>query len=219
LHRSPKATLVYWRLVAVMDDAVRLPLLQRHVQRGEHEVSRHLLADRPADDAPAPDVEHNRQEDEAGPGGYVGHVGHPQLVRTVGRELALDQVGRRALTLIAPGGHDEAAPSADATDGVDPHQSRHALAADPHALIEQLGTYARHAIGRVRLGVDLANALDQYGVVDGTRGRRAIQPRVVAACRDLERAAHRLHRDAGLVRVHEFEDPMDVLSPWRRTKP
>ena len=84
-----------------MDDALGPPLLQRHVQRREHELGGHLLADRPADDAPAPDVEHDGQEDEAGPGGHVGHVGHPQLVRTVGHELALDQIGRRALPLIA----------------------------------------------------------------------------------------------------------------------
>ena len=106
-------------LVAVMDDAVWLPLLQRHVQRREDEVSRHLLADRPPDDAPAPDVEHDGQEDEAGPGGHVSYVGNPQLVRPVGHELAVDQVGCRALPLIAPRRHDEVAPSADAADGVD----------------------------------------------------------------------------------------------------
>ena len=50
-------------------------------KRREHQVGGHLLADRPADDAPAPDVEHDGQEDEAGPGRHVGHVGHPELVR------------------------------------------------------------------------------------------------------------------------------------------
>ena len=68
----------------MMDDVVGLARAQRHVQRRQHEIGRHRLAECPADDAPAPDVEHDGQVDEAGPGRDVGHVGHPQLVRAVG---------------------------------------------------------------------------------------------------------------------------------------
>jgi hypothetical protein len=41
-------------LDAVMDEVGGTPLLDRHVQRREHQISRHLLADRPSDDTPAP---------------------------------------------------------------------------------------------------------------------------------------------------------------------
>jgi hypothetical protein len=49
--------------------------------------------------------------------------GHPQSVRPIGSELALDQIGRGALSFIAPGRDDEAATPADATDAVGAHQS------------------------------------------------------------------------------------------------
>jgi hypothetical protein len=39
-----------------MDDTLGLALLQRHVQRREHEFGRHLLADSPTHDAPAPNI-------------------------------------------------------------------------------------------------------------------------------------------------------------------
>jgi len=54
--------------IAVMDDAVWLALLQRHVQRGQHQFGFHPLADRPANNTPAPHIQDNGLEDEAGPG-------------------------------------------------------------------------------------------------------------------------------------------------------
>ena len=40
--------------MAVVDHALGLALLQRHVERREHQFGSHLLADGPAHDAPAP---------------------------------------------------------------------------------------------------------------------------------------------------------------------
>ena len=174
----------------------------------------HALTDGPAHDASAPYVEHDGQVDEAGPGWHVGHVGDPELVRAVGFELAFDQVGCGLLVLVAARGHDEGPAPADAADVGRTHEPRHALSADDQALVDQFGAHARHAVGRVRLGMNAANALGQDRVVDRSLRRRSITPSVVAAGRDIEYAAHRAHRDSGLVRVHEFEDPMDVLSPF-----
>jgi len=110
-------------LIAVMDDLVGLALLDGHVQRAEHQISRHALADGPADDAAAPDVQHHRQIQEARPRRNVGHVRHPELVRPVGDEATLHQIWRRPLTRIALGGHDKAVPTTDATDAGFSHQA------------------------------------------------------------------------------------------------
>jgi len=57
---------------------------------GQHQVGRHIFADRPADDPPTPHVEHDGQKDEAGPGRHVSHVRNPQLIGARGDELAVN---------------------------------------------------------------------------------------------------------------------------------
>jgi len=61
------------------------------------------------------------------------------------------------------------------------------------------------------LGLPGDVVLDEHAVLDRTRTRAALQPVVVAAGGHAQHAAHRLHRGVGLVRVHEFVDPVDVL--------
>jgi hypothetical protein len=61
----------------MVNDLLRLALGDSHVQRGEHQVSGHLLADRPADDTAAPHVQHDSQKDEARPRRNIRQVGHP----------------------------------------------------------------------------------------------------------------------------------------------
>ena len=63
-------------------------------ERLEHELGAQVRRHRPADDAAAPDIEHDGQVEEARPGRDVGDVGHPELVRAVGREVPIDQIGR-----------------------------------------------------------------------------------------------------------------------------
>ena len=70
-------------MITMMDDVGRFALPERHVERIGHEISRHVFADRPADDTTTPHVEHGRQVDKAGPGRDVGQVGHPPAIRTV----------------------------------------------------------------------------------------------------------------------------------------
>jgi transposase len=165
----------------------------------------------PADRTPV--VKTGSPDAYRGPVEHVGHVGHPQLVRAIGVDLALDQIGRRELPLISPRRQQEASAPADAADGVGTHQPRHTLAVDLHTLIDQFGSFPRHAIRGIRLGMNCANALDQYGVAYRALGRGSVEPRVVAAGRDLKHAADPVHGNFGLVRVHEFVDPIDVFSP------
>ncbi len=88
-------------LIRVMDHVVGLPLLDGHVERREHQAAGHALADRPAHDATAPDVEHDGQVDEAGPRRHVGHVGDPGFVGRGRREATLHEVRCWTLSLIA----------------------------------------------------------------------------------------------------------------------
>ena len=89
----------------MVDDVLGLARLQRHVQRGDDQIGRLALAERPAHHIAAEHVEHHGQVDKARPGGDVGHVGHPQLVDVAGYKLALHQVGCCALGLVALGRH------------------------------------------------------------------------------------------------------------------
>lgn len=57
------------------------------------------------------------------------------------------------------------------------------------------------------------DALGENGILDGVARRRSTSPGVVAAGRDVEHSAHSVHEKAGLVRTHELEDGVYVLSP------
>ena len=88
-------------VVGMVDDAARLALRDRHVQRLDDDVGLEAGGHRPADDATAPDIEHDGEVEEAGPGRHVGDVRDPELVRARGGEVALDQVVGRATCGIA----------------------------------------------------------------------------------------------------------------------
>jgi hypothetical protein len=77
----------------VMHDIFRPAHCQRHVQGVEHQLRVQGRRHRPADDAAAERIECDRQLEEAGPGRNVGDIGHPQQVRALGGEVALDQIG------------------------------------------------------------------------------------------------------------------------------
>lgn len=99
---------------------------------------------------------------------------------------------------IALRGDDKGAAAAHAAQPVHPHQPRHALLAKCLALVAQLGTHARHAVGGIGVGMDCANALDEHRIGARAWARRAITPRVVAAGRDVQYSAHCVHRKVGL---------------------
>ena len=67
---------------------------QRHLERIEDEVGAEVVGELPADDHPRVNVEDERDVQPALPRRHVGDVGEPQLVRSLGDEVALDQVRR-----------------------------------------------------------------------------------------------------------------------------
>jgi hypothetical protein len=132
-------------------------LLDRHPERVASQRGGWVVADRPADDAAAERVEHDRAVDLALPGRVFGDVGQPQVVRTAAPELAVDEVfgGRHARN---------ASPLASAVAAGDPgslHQHRDRVVPDLDTASEhEVGVDALGAIGAVGGGVHLA---DQIG--------------------------------------------------------
>jgi hypothetical protein len=65
---------------------------ERHPQRVEHEVGAHVPGELPADDPPAVDVDHEREEHQSFPATQIGEVRDPESVRSRRSEVAPDQV-------------------------------------------------------------------------------------------------------------------------------
>jgi hypothetical protein len=196
-------------LVRVMDDILRSARCQRHVQGIEHKLGVQGRCHRPADDAPAKRIECDRQIEKAGPRRNVGDVGHPQQVRALGGEVALNQVGRLPRPLANRRGDEPAAADAGKTGPA--HQTRDALLADVDAIGLELGMDAGRPIDASRGRMDRANALDQHCIVLAAPRQRPLRPRVIPAGGDAQHAALRGHRVDGPVLAHELE-PLDGIA-------
>ncbi len=173
-----------------------------------------MVRHRPAHDPAAPDIQDHREVEESGPCRDIGDVRHPQLVRTVRDELAIDQVRRWPRIREPQRGRRRPAP-AHACERLFSHES-----ADPfrsHALsgFLELGMHARAPVRPARALVNGVNACLELGITLRTPARRTLPPRVVPAGGDLQHAAHRGDRVPGLVRSHEPEDFGGIASVSR----
>jgi hypothetical protein len=108
-------------LIAVVDDVVRPPLCDRHIECRQDQVGRHLLTDGPANDTPTPHIKHDGQIDKPRPRRHIGHICHPQPVRLSSNELAIDQIRRWPLAYITLRRHDPPAASAHTAQLRTPH--------------------------------------------------------------------------------------------------
>ena len=95
-------------LVAVMDDAVRPALTDRHLQRVQHQFGRQMVGHRPADNLAAPGIQNHCEIEKTARRRHEGDVGNPELVRPESSEIAVYQVGRRSSFLVPPCGNDGA---------------------------------------------------------------------------------------------------------------
>ncbi|MCS3613450.1 hypothetical protein GGP63_002750 [Salinibacter ruber] len=78
-----------------MDRLFRVPLLSGHVECVQHQLGAQVACHRPADDSPAEGIEHDCEVEESGLGRNVSDVGHPQLVGTFRRKIAIYEVWDR----------------------------------------------------------------------------------------------------------------------------
>jgi hypothetical protein len=98
-------------LVGMVDDAPRLPLADRHVECIEDELRPEVRAHGPAHDPPREGIRHDGEVEEAGPGRNAGQIRHPELVRRVGVEVAIEQVASWAHAIVADRGSCALAPA------------------------------------------------------------------------------------------------------------
>ena len=77
---------------------------QAHLEGVEGQIGAQAGGDLPAHDAAGEHVEDEGDVDPAGEGAHIGDIGDPQLVRRVGAELALDQVGAQVRPVAGLGG-------------------------------------------------------------------------------------------------------------------
>ena len=180
------------------DHPRRPPLLDRHLERGQHQRRPQMRGHGPAHDAPTPDIEHDRQIQDPRPDRDVGDSGHPQLIRLRGRELAPHQIRGR----LSPGR---------------PHRR-------PRSFAPADALQARRRIRRAtrlrptwtpRGLMDGPDAREQRRVPDGARTLGTGAPRLVPAGGDTQHPAHGGNRVGGLMRLHDFEDP-DGIDPVSR---
>lgn len=75
-----------------LDIGTRSACGERHAQRVEDEACAHVGGKLPADDAPAEDVDHEAQEDDALPAAQVREISDPQLIRPGCFEAPLDEI-------------------------------------------------------------------------------------------------------------------------------
>ena len=187
---------------------------QRHVERIKHELATQVRGHRPTDDASAPDVQHDRHEQEASPGEYVSDICDPQLVRCSAREVALDQIGSRPCIAIAPRGATTLTP-ANADDAVQAHQPCHPVVADAHTQVLEVGMYLGCSVDFARALMQLYDLLPEERVASRSCRRCAFAPRIVPAGGDLQHAAHGGDAIGGLMRLHEREDLEGAVSVSR----
>src|SRR5215470_10489097 len=91
-------------LIRMTNHTVRASLSQRQVECFEHQLGAQIALHRPTHNPAAKNVEHHRQIEEAGPGGDIGYIRHPQTIGRGGTEVALDQIRHGPCLVIAHGG-------------------------------------------------------------------------------------------------------------------
>ena len=100
-----------------------------HVECVDHEFRGHRARRLPADDATAEDVGDEGHVDNTTPRGAIGEVGDPELVRSRGVKLALDEVARARRTRVRMG-RETILRSARSADALTLHQPLYLITSD-----------------------------------------------------------------------------------------
>lgn len=198
-------------LIRVMDNTSRAPLPDGHTQSVDDQLGAQVGGHRPADDASAPCVHDHCQVERSGPGSYVGDICNPQLIRSLGGEITLHQIGCWPLALGSPGGYIVLS-AADPSQVGGFHQTSHPLAAHPDPCPCQGSGNAGSTIGLSGQVVQLTDPFGQGGIFLSTLGERPFQPGIVTTPGDFQYSAFALNGVAGLIRLYEPEDFGGTLS-------
>jgi hypothetical protein len=155
--------------VAVMHEPrLRLALVDSHPQRGEGQRLVVVLGHRPADDATRVQVEQHREVEPAFTRRQVRDVTGPHAVRRLGREVTVEEVGRRRQSRVRVRRPHEL-PTSPRTQLLLAHQSRDAMATDAPAASAKFAVNARTAVPLFELGEHGSDLDGEETVVLGSR--------------------------------------------------
>jgi hypothetical protein len=140
-------------VIGVMDHLVRTALGESAFDRAQHQLRSQVILHRPADNAPAEHIQHDRQVHESRPSGNVGDIRYPQSIRCCRLKVPLHQIFGRLRVRIAPRSRDESAPTHPTQPGR-AHQTRDPFACDPRAVVSQLCVHTRCTVRTMRVAMD-----------------------------------------------------------------
>jgi hypothetical protein len=154
----------------MMNDACGRPALRDgHGQSIEHDLGNHARAHCPADDPSAPDVEDNGEIEKARQRWDVGHIGHPELIRSFRDELSVDQIRRRPSGRISTRGVKRSSPTHTGhTRGA--HQSRNAFPSDTLSAFPQFRVDPRRTVRSPGLRVNANDLFAQRTILSRSFG-------------------------------------------------
>lgn len=172
-------------VIRVMDDALRVTLLDRHVEGIHHQGCLQMGGHCPTHDFAAPGIHDNGQIQPTCPSSDVSNIRDPQTVGSAGVEIALDEIGGRTCPWLSPGSvWGFAAANTPQTFGS--HQASHPLATYMKpVVVGQFSVNARRAIGTLRFLVDFMNPFTQPLIRLRSFRRLSLAPDVIAAGRYL----------------------------------
>src|SRR6516165_4251782 len=169
-----------------------------------------MIRHRPAYNPAAVQIHDGGQIEPALIGLDVGDIGQPDLVRSSGDEVAVEQIRGDWQVVAAVGGSHPAWPRHDGSDAVTPHQPLDATTARPAALSLQLDMDTRAAITPAGVAVDPPDVVDEVTIGGRSSALRARAPGIIAGRRDTEHVAQEPHRIIGAAIFDEAESHVRV---------
>src|SRR5208283_4961378 len=91
-------------VVGMMDHCPRLTLTNGHLQGRHDQLCPQMPSEGPSHYPTAPGIQDHGEVQEPCPGRHVGDVGHPEPIRALGTEVALDQIWSKNRRAIPYGG-------------------------------------------------------------------------------------------------------------------
>lgn len=140
-------------LIRMMDNSIRFAAIDRHIERFENKFGSQVIGHCPTDNAPAVSIEYDGKVQKASPGWDVRDVRNPELVRTIGPEITVDEIGSWSGIATANGCCGRF-PSRSAENSAFAHKSRNALPGDRKAIFAKFEMNARAAVRRSRLSMN-----------------------------------------------------------------
>jgi len=147
-------------LVRVGNDAFGPAAQDCHIERIQYQFRSQVRGHRPADDAPAENVEHDSEEKKSGQRRDIRDVCDPKLVGPLRFEVAIDEIRRGTCAAVLNGCFEAFSP-AGAVNLALSHDSCDALVADAKAFIAKIGLNAGATVRTARAATIRLDAITE----------------------------------------------------------